>query len=105
MLAVFILSLLGLAGWAWLELDERVPMAQIGRHLDTPVVHRGDYLVVANARVANSHCIGWIYRQITDSNDDLVFSETDFRPPSSLSVSPKSVRRLLIPKFAATGAS
>lgn len=103
MLAIFILSLLGLIGWALWAYDEPVPGPQPGRRIITPEVRRGEFLIVGAARVANSECQGWIYRQVTDANDDLIISETDFRPPALQPLPEKSVRRLLIPTYAALG--
>lgn len=103
MLAVFLLSMLGLIAWAKWALDEPVPGPQATRKIITPKVQRGDFLVIGAARVANSNCSGWIYRQITDANDDLVLTMTDFRPPTLQPLAATSTRRLLIPTYAAIG--
>ncbi len=103
MLALFVLSLLGLLAWAKWAIDEPVPQPLPDRKIVTPQVKRGEFMIVGAARVAGTECSGWIYRQITDAHDDLVFYETEFRPPTETPLPATSVRRFLIPMYAALG--
>lgn len=103
MLLLFVLSIAGLFMWAKWAIDEPVPQPLPDRRIITPQVKRGEFMIVGAARVAGNECSGWIYRQITDAHDDLVFYETEFRPPTETPLPPTSVRRFLIPMYAVPG--
>lgn len=103
MLALFVLSIAGLVAWGAWALDEPVPQPLPDRRIITPEVQRGDFMIVGAARVAGTECRGWIYRQIIDAHDDLIYYETEFRPPTQLPLPPSSVRRFPIPMYAALG--
>lgn len=103
MLAVFVAAIIGLGLWVYWATTEPLPQPLPGRNILTGDVKRGDFMIVGAARVAGSGCYGWIYRQITDSKDDLVYYETEFRPPTQSPLPPSSIRRLPIPKYASLG--
>lgn len=97
------ISVVGALVWSFGMYWEPVPSPLPGRIIKTLTVPRGGLMVVGSARVAGNKCLGWIYRQIIDAHDDLIFYETEFRPPTQIPLPVNSVRRFPIPAYASLG--